>query len=68
MNPNNVNPFKPLDQADMKPFHVKYTLVAAIGTFTDGYDLSVLGIVLPYVLASYGITNLKSPEGVFWAT
>ena len=68
MNPNNVNPFKPLDQADMKPLHVKYTLVAAMGTFTDGYDLSVLGIVLPYVLASFGITKLTSPEGVFWAT
>jgi len=45
MRPDNVNPFKPLDQADMKPLHVKYTLVAAIGSFTDGYDLTALGVV-----------------------
>ena len=68
MEPNNANPFKPLDQAGMKPLHVKYTLVAAMGTFTDGYDLSVLAVVLPYVLASFGVTKLTSPEGVFWAT
>ncbi len=61
------NPFKPLDEVGMRPFHLKYMLVAAMGTFTDGYDLSVLGVVLPYVLMSYGISSLKSPAGVFWS-
>ncbi|ADN49975.1 MFS transporter [Vulcanisaeta distributa] len=61
------NPFKPLDDISMRSFHLKYMLVAAMGTFTDGYDLTVLGVVLPYVLMSYGISSLKSPAGVFWS-
>ncbi len=62
------NPFKLLDDISMRSFHLKYMLVAAMGTFTDGYDLSTLGVVLPYVLMSYGISSLKSPAGgVFWS-
>ncbi|MFP3074706.1 MAG: MFS transporter, partial [Caldivirga sp.] len=62
------NPFKILDEASLRWHHIKMMLVAAVGTFTDGYDLTMLGLVLTPLLASFGISNIKSSIGVFWAT
>ena len=62
------NPFKMLDEASLRWHHIKMMLVAAVGTFTDGYDLTMLGLVLTPLLASFGISNIKSSIGVFWAT
>jgi len=62
------NPFKILDEASLRWHHIKMMLIAAVGTFTDGYDLTVLGLVLTPLLASFGISSIKSLEGVFWAT
>ena len=62
------NPFKILDEVSLRWHHIKMMLVAAVGTFTDGYDLTMLGLVLTPLLASFGISNIKSSIGVFWAT
>ena len=31
-----------------------------MGVFTDGYDLSSIGLVLPLVLASFGIHHISA--------
>ena len=64
---NSKNPFEVLDKAPLSWYHGKNMLVAAMGTFTDGYDLSALGPLLGVVLTTFGI-NPKSADGVFWAT
>ncbi|QGA69238.1 MFS transporter [Sulfolobus sp. E11-6] len=55
--------FKPLDEAKFSWFHVKSLITTGMGVFTDGYDLSSIGIVLLSVLASFGITK-NSPNYV----
>ncbi|AAK41432.1 MFS transporter [Saccharolobus solfataricus] len=61
MNVKNV--FKPLDEAKFGWFHAKSLITTGMGVFTDGYDLSSIGIVLLSVLASFGITK-NSPDYV----
>ncbi len=53
--------FEDFDKKKFGWFHVKSILTTGIGVFTDGYDLSSVGIVLAIVLSSYGIT--KSTPG-----
>ncbi|ACP48885.1 General substrate transporter [Sulfolobus islandicus Y.N.15.51] len=53
--------FKPLDEAKFSWFHAKSMITTGMGVFTDGYDLSSIGIVLGAVLASFGITK-SSPD------
>ncbi|MEM0064561.1 MAG: MFS transporter [Metallosphaera sp.] len=55
--------FKPLDEKKFSFFHVKSLLTTGMGVFTDGYDLSSIGIVLLLVLSEFGITT-KSPDYV----
>ncbi len=62
------NPFESIDKTKLGWYHVKSLIVSAIGTFTDGYDLTALGLVLPFVLGSFGINSITSREGIFWAT
>lgn len=52
------SPFKPLDQSRFKAFHWRSMFTTGMGVFTDGYDLSSIGIVLPFVLVSFGIKHL----------
>ena len=52
------NPFEPLDKKKLGSFHLKSMLTTGLGVFTDGYDLSSIGIVLPLVIASFGIKSL----------
>jgi hypothetical protein len=60
------NPFKILDEASLRWYHIKMMLIAAVGTFTDGYDLTILCLVILPLLASFGISSIKSSLGVFW--
>ncbi|MBW9141878.1 MAG: MFS transporter, partial [Candidatus Aramenus sp.] len=53
--------FKPLDEKKFSWFHVKSMITTGMGVFTDGYDLSSIGIVLLTVLSSFGITK-HSPD------
>jgi MFS family permease len=57
--------FKPLDQRNFDIWHIKSLITTGMGVFTDGYDLSSIGIVLTTVLASLGITS-KSPSYTLW--
>ncbi|QIW25207.1 MFS transporter [Sulfolobus sp. S-194] len=57
--------FKPLDQRKFDVWHIKSLLTTGMGVFTDGYDLSSIGIVLAMVLSSLGITS-KSPDYTLW--
>ena len=57
--------FKPLDQRNFDVWHIKSLLTTGMGVFTDGYDLSSIGIVLTTVLASFGITS-SSPDYTLW--
>ena len=57
--------FKPLDQRNFDVWHIKSLLTTGMGVFTDGYDLSSIGIVLTTVLATFGITS-KSPDYTLW--
>jgi Sugar (and other) transporter. len=55
------SPFKPLDESKFSFFHAKSLITTGMGVFTDGYDLSSIGIVLLTVLSDFGITS-KSPD------
>lgn len=50
--------FGQLDEQPFKRFHWLALFTTGMGVFTDGYDLSSIGIVLPLVLASFGVTKL----------
>ncbi|MEM3972420.1 MAG: MFS transporter [Saccharolobus sp.] len=47
--------FEPIDEKKFDIFHWKAMITTGMGVFTDGYDLSSIGIVLGVVLASLGI-------------
>ncbi len=55
-------PFASLDEQKFKKFHWLTLFTTGMGVFTDGYDLSSIGIVLPLVLASFGVTKLTGLE------
>ena len=54
--------FVTLDEQKFKRFHWLTLFTTGMGVFTDGYDLSSIGIVLPLVLASFGVTKLTGFE------
>ncbi|HIH60429.1 MAG: MFS transporter [Candidatus Thermoplasmatota archaeon] len=49
--------FDDLDKQKFGWFHARSILTTGMGVFTDGYDLSSVGIVLLIILSSYGITS-----------
>ncbi|HUZ62747.1 MAG TPA: MFS transporter [Acetobacteraceae bacterium] len=55
--------FAQLDEQPFKRFHWLALLTTGMGVFTDGYDLSSIGIVLPLVLASFGVAHVSSFQG-----
>ena len=50
--------FAELDEQPFKRFHWLTLFTTGMGVFTDGYDLSSIGLVLPLVLATFGVTKL----------
>jgi MFS family permease len=52
--------FRLLDEQPLKRFHLRAMITTGMGVFTDGYDLSSIGVVLPLVLASFGIAHISS--------
>src|ERR1700733_10394360 len=50
--------FAELDEQPFKRFHWLAMFTTGMGVFTDGYDLSSIGLVLPLVLATFGVTKL----------
>mgnify|MGYP001772528869 CR=1 FL=1 len=57
--------FKPLDEKNFSMFHIKSLLTTGMGVFTDGYDLSSIGIVIGAVLASFGLKS-HTPAYNYW--
>ena len=52
--------FNDLDKQKFGWFHARSILTTGMGVFTDGYDLSSVGIVLAIILSAYGITKGSS--------
>lgn len=59
--------FSAIDDEKFKAFHWRAIFTTGLGVFCDGYDLSSLGIVLPFVLASFGIAKIGGLESAFLA-
>jgi MFS family permease len=51
--------FAQLDEEPIHRFHLLAVFTTGMGVFTDGYDLSSIGVVLPLVLASFGIDHIS---------
>ncbi len=67
MTPPPAGGFSAIDEQPFKGFHWRAVLTTGLGVFTDGYDLSSIGIVLPLVLASFGVKAISSLEGAMLA-
>ena len=50
--------FKPLDQRNFDMWQLKSLFTTGMEVFTDGYDLSSIGIVLVFVLSTFGIEKI----------
>ena len=59
--------FKPLDDQPFKGFHWRAVFTTGMGVFTDGYDLASIGVVLPLVLASFGVSHIGSLDAAMLA-
>ncbi len=46
-------------------FHFRSMITTGMGVFTDGYDLSSVGLVLTIILTSYGITKITPGYTIF---
>jgi MFS family permease len=57
------NTFVEIDELRFSRFHWRTVFTTGMGVFTDGYDLSSIGIVLPLVLASFGVAHITGLEG-----
>ncbi|HUN43786.1 MAG TPA: MFS transporter [Acetobacteraceae bacterium] len=54
--------FAELDEQPFKRFHWLTLFTTGMGVFTDGYDLSSIGLVLPLVLGTFGVAKLTGLE------
>jgi MFS family permease len=52
------NAFAKLDDKPFSRFHLLAMFTTGMGVFTDGYDLSSIGLVLPLCLASFGVDHI----------
>ena len=60
-----TNIFEDLDKKKFGWFHARSILTTGMGVFTDGYDLSSVGIVLAIIMTSYGITKTSPNYTLF---
>jgi Sugar (and other) transporter. len=56
-----------LDEQQFKAFHWRALITTGLGVFCDGFDLSSIGIVLPLVLATFGIAKIGGIEAAMLA-
>ena len=57
--------FAKLDDKPFSRFHVLAMFTTGMGVFTDGYDLSSIGLVLPLCLASFGVNHITGLQAGF---
>jgi hypothetical protein len=55
----NAGSFQALDDQRFSGFHWRAVLTTGLGVFTDFYDNTTIGMVLPMVLASFGIAHVS---------
>jgi MFS family permease len=55
--------FRTLDDQRFSGFHWRAVLTTGLGVFTDFYDNTTIGMVLPMVLLSFGIKHASSLQG-----
>ncbi|HEY5409376.1 MAG TPA: MFS transporter, partial [Caulobacteraceae bacterium] len=59
--------FSAIDEQKFQGFHWRAMLTTGLGVFCDGYDLSSVGLVLPMVLASFGVREIGSVQSALLA-
>ena len=59
------NAFAKLDEKPFSRFHLLAMFTTGMGVFTDGYDLSSIGLVLPLCLASFGVGKISGFQAGF---
>ncbi|MEP6861146.1 MAG: MFS transporter [Deltaproteobacteria bacterium] len=57
-----ANAFAKLDDKPFSRFHLLAMFTTGMGVFTDGYDLSSIGLVLPLCLASFGVHHITGVQ------
>lgn len=62
-----TNSFSAIDEQRFKGFHWRALITTGLGVFCDGFDLSSIGIVLPLVLASFGIAKIGGIQAAMLA-
>lgn len=60
-----MNAFEQLDEKPFSRFHLLAMFTTGMGVFTDGYDLSSIGIVLTHASHSFGIAKLTALQSGF---
>ncbi|MGC9269960.1 MFS transporter [Acidiphilium sp.] len=59
--------FAAIDEQQLRAFHWRSIITTGLGVFCDGFDLSSIGIVLPLVLASFGVAKLGGVQAAMLA-
>lgn len=57
--------FAPQDEVSANRFHVRMMFTTGMGVCADGYSLSSIAIVLPLVLATFGLKSLTGLQSSF---
>lgn len=55
--------FKVLDESKVTGQHMKITLLSAMGTFLDGYDISIIGVALTVITVIPSFQYASTPLG-----
>ncbi|MEM1646570.1 MAG: MFS transporter [Ignisphaera sp.] len=54
------DPFKEFEEAKLNNFHWKAVLIAGTGSFTDGYDLTSIAVVLSLVASEFSFSTTSN--------
>ena len=65
---SSLPPFAAIDEQKFGAFHWRMIATTGMGVFCDGYDLNSIGIVLPLVLASFGVGEIGGGAAAWLAT
>ncbi|MEM3185244.1 MAG: MFS transporter [Conexivisphaerales archaeon] len=55
--------FKALDESKATPKHFEITILSAMGTFLDGYDISIIGVALTIITTISSFQYAATPIG-----
>lgn len=49
----------PKDEAKLRKFQRKVTIVSAGGTFLDGFDLTIIAVAMPLIIKQWGVNSVE---------